>query len=508
MIHFVVEHTGYPAEVVELDADLEADLGIDSIKKAQLFGELREYFDVTPDANLTLDDFPTLRHVLNYLKGAAPAGKAAAVVEDIREIQPQDLTSGRELYSSPAELDGNGSTTAAPTPTTGAAPTPTADTVAVIAPPAEQKKDLDSSELESFLINFVVEHTGYPAEVVELDADLEADLGIDSIKKAQLFGELREYFDVTPDANLTLDDFPTLRHVLNYLKGAAAGETATAKEKTFEQPQPVQTVSVAPAEAAFEPTNRMAEIAAESFAPSKIVPEPMPQTGAATQTVAVMAPPAEQKKDLDSSELESFLINFVVEHTGYPAEVVELDADLEADLGIDSIKKAQLFGELREYFDVTPDANLTLDDFPTLRHVLNYLKGAAPASKATSDTAGDSPILAAQDSKGESPIPQGGLGQSPAYETGFAYGQKEKERIREALHRYADVAGSEFDQTRLGGDLSDPRSSFTHQQLDELQGIADGAQVALENIAAYNVLHGDSPISAGQEPPHEASARP
>ena len=53
-------------------------------------------------------------------------------------------------------------------------------------------------ELEKFLVNFVVEQTGYPPEVVELDADLEADLGIDSIKKAQLFGELPEYFDVQP----------------------------------------------------------------------------------------------------------------------------------------------------------------------------------------------------------------------------------------------------------------------------------------------------------------------
>ena len=67
-------------------------------------------------------------------------------------------------------------------------------------------------------------------------------------------------------------------------------------------------------------------------------------------------------------------INFVVEQTGYPSEVVELDADLEADLGIDSIKKAQLFGELREYFDVTPSEDLTLDDFPTLRHVLKFLE--------------------------------------------------------------------------------------------------------------------------------------
>ncbi len=73
-------------------------------------------------------------------------------------------------------------------------------------------------------MNFVVEQTGYPPEIVELDADLEADLGIDSIKKAQLFGELGEYFDIQPDPNLSLDDFPTLRHVRDYLVCAGAAE--------------------------------------------------------------------------------------------------------------------------------------------------------------------------------------------------------------------------------------------------------------------------------------------
>ena len=31
-------------------------------------------------------------------------------------------------------------------------------------------------ELSDFLIDFVIEQTGYPREIVELDADLEADL--------------------------------------------------------------------------------------------------------------------------------------------------------------------------------------------------------------------------------------------------------------------------------------------------------------------------------------------
>ena len=78
---------------------------------------------------------------------------------------------------------------------------------------------------------------------------------------------------------------------------------------------------------------------------------------------------------LGGPELEHFLVNFVVEQTGYPTEMVELDADLEADLGIDSIKKAQLFGELAEYFDVqgTGSEELSLDAFPTLRHVMDFL---------------------------------------------------------------------------------------------------------------------------------------
>ena len=59
---------------------------------------------------------------------------------------------------------------------------------------------------------------------------MEADLGIDSIKKAQLFGELQEYFDVTPDENLTLDDFPTLRHVVDYLASEQSNESSISSE--------------------------------------------------------------------------------------------------------------------------------------------------------------------------------------------------------------------------------------------------------------------------------------
>ncbi|MCG8587652.1 MAG: SDR family NAD(P)-dependent oxidoreductase, partial [Pirellulales bacterium] len=332
LINFVVEQTGYPAEVVELDADLEADLGIDSIKKAQLFGELQEYFDVTPSDDLSLDDFPTLRHVMEFL----------ADIEPKTDLGVGTTTDTESVATEPVAAESK--------PNQQASIAPSAATAAP-----------DTANLEEFLINFVVEQTGYPAEVVELDADLEADLGIDSIKKAQLFGELQEYFDVTPTDDLSLDDFPTLRHVMEFL--------ADIEPKTD---LGVGTTTTA----------------------NSVASEPTVQSGPAEQ--AAKAPPAATTA-ADTANLEEFLINFVVEQTGYPADVVELDADLEADLGIDSIKKAQLFGELQEYFDVTPSEDLTLDDFPTLRHVMDFLSNIEPKTDlgVADNTAPPAPVAAA-----------------------------------------------------------------------------------------------------------------
>ena len=346
LIDFVVEQTGYPAEMVELDVDLEADLGIDSIKKAQLFGELAEQFGVQPPADaseLSLDDFPTLGHVVNFLEQAMDGastdsangnGHGAIETPAMRNPATATLPTAETTTSAPAVSSGNGSVSPSGN---GSAPETMAD------PPA-----MSVQEMEAFLVNFVVEQTGYPAEMVELDVDLEADLGIDSIKKAQLFGELAEQFGIQPPADaseLSLDDFPTLRHVVGFLQSATGAATGD---------RPVQN-------AASEVTS----------APPDFSTDNAPVTAAAVG----VAEPTDSEPAGDD-DLETFLINFVVEQTGYPAEMVELDADLEADLGIDSIKKAQLFGELAEYFEVQATEDLSLDDFPTLGHVRDFLRNA------------------------------------------------------------------------------------------------------------------------------------
>ena len=84
--------------------------------------------------------------------------------------------------------------------------------------PAGEVPNSNAAIIQQFLLRFVVEQTGYPEDVVDLDADLEADLGIDSIKKAQMFGEVAEHFAIAaPSGPVSLDDFPTLRHVVDFL---------------------------------------------------------------------------------------------------------------------------------------------------------------------------------------------------------------------------------------------------------------------------------------------------
>jgi acyl transferase domain-containing protein/NAD(P)-dependent dehydrogenase (short-subunit alcohol dehydrogenase family) len=388
---------------------------------------------------------------------------------------------------------------------------------APVAARAPVSSKINPEELESFLINFVVEQTGYPSEVVELDADLEADLGIDSIKKAQLFGELQEYFDVTPTEDLTLDDFPTLRHVVAFLRGEPIqGEKAAPKAEEPSTPStPASPLAqgndqdkggfqpAAPRPSSQFPSSPVSSPSSESISS---FPSPQPSPGspggrgseaspAISASVAARAPVSSK---INPEELESFLVNFVVEQTGYPPEVVELDADLEADLGIDSIKKAQLFGELQEYFDVTPTEDLTLDDFPTLRHVVAFLRGepikkkeeAKPEVSQSQASEVAAPFFPQQSPEAE-PVAEGltviSLSGTP-YEMGLEQGRKQQQPIRRILRRYADLSESVLHDLPLSDSArQDPSRLFTSEELAELQGIADGVGVPLGNILAHNL---------------------
>ena len=303
VIDVVVNHTGYPADFVELDQDLEGELGIDTVKQAEIMADIRAKFGLPVDEDFVLSDYPTLNHMIAYIhkmQGGTPVVVEAPM--EVAEPAPVPLVEP-ELEPEPEP-----------------APTPVA---------SEQSP---ATEIQPKLISVVVKHTGYPEDFIEMDQDLEGELGIDTVKQAEIMGDVREIFSLPVDEDFVLSEHPTLNHFVSYIQKMTGGAVTSV-------PAPVEAVSEAVSEA--------------------VAPEPSPAP--ATPEVA------------DSGDIQPKLIGVVVKHTGYPEDFIEMDQDLEGELGIDTVKQAEIMGDVREIFALPVDEDFVLSDHPTLNHFVSYI---------------------------------------------------------------------------------------------------------------------------------------
>ena len=94
---------------------------------------------------------------------------------------------------------------------------------------SEEKLVVNEDEVVTTVIQVVVKHTGYPADFVELDQDLEGELGIDTVKQAEIMAEIRSIFGLPVDEDFVLADYPTLNHMIGYI-GRMSGNLETVGE--------------------------------------------------------------------------------------------------------------------------------------------------------------------------------------------------------------------------------------------------------------------------------------
>ncbi len=59
VLALVAEKTGYPIDMLDLDLDLEADLGVDTVKQAEVIATIREAYGIARDDQIKLRDYPT-----------------------------------------------------------------------------------------------------------------------------------------------------------------------------------------------------------------------------------------------------------------------------------------------------------------------------------------------------------------------------------------------------------------------------------------------------------------
>ncbi|WP_172590392.1 phosphopantetheine-binding protein, partial [Shewanella xiamenensis] len=129
MMAVVADKTGYPVEMLELGMDMEADLGIDSIKRVEILGTVQ-------------DELPNLP-----------------------ELSPEDLAECRTLGEIVALFS-----QATPVLSAAVAVSLPSITQSVVAASAAVSND----EIERTMMAVVADKTGYPVEMLELSMDMEA----------------------------------------------------------------------------------------------------------------------------------------------------------------------------------------------------------------------------------------------------------------------------------------------------------------------------------------------
>jgi len=306
VIDVVVKHTGYPADFVELDQDLEGELGIDTVKQAEIMAEIRSRFGLPVDEDFVLADYPTLNHMIGYIdkmSGGTSTVAQAVVSPVVAAVEiVQDIVT---------------------------------DVVEEVAQAKPQAMLVSDDDLVQTVIEVVVEHTGYPADFIELDQDLEGELGIDTVKQAEIMAEIRSKFSLPVDEDFVLSDYPTLNHMIAYIHQMTGNATQPATPSVSEQ------------------------VVDETSIPPEM-----------DQPEIVSVPVTEMAGNVD---IQSKLIDVVVKHTGYPADFIEMDQDLEGELGIDTVKQAEIMAEVRDIFQLPVDEDFILGDHPTLNHFTAYI---------------------------------------------------------------------------------------------------------------------------------------
>ena len=301
--------TGYDRDEIEPEFELEADLGVDTVKQAEIMAAVREHFALARDDTFRLADYPTLKDLADYIVSGSLTTAVEPDQPDAPALEAAPVATSMSLDLTMPVLD----------------PEP-------IRPEAEA---VSFGEAYDALLDELCVKTGYDKAEIEPGFELEADLGVDTVKQAEIMAAVREQFTLPRDDSFRLADYPTLNDLADYIVHAS-GVSA---------PQPS-------ASAPSEPASDMVlNLSLPEFAA-----EPATSGAAVPLDVAYDA-----------------LLDELCLKTGYDKAEIEPEFELEADLGVDTVKQAEIMAAVREHFDLPRDESFRLADYPTLQNLAEYV---------------------------------------------------------------------------------------------------------------------------------------
>jgi polyketide-type polyunsaturated fatty acid synthase PfaA len=168
---------------------MEADLGIDSIKRVEILGTVQDELPGLPELNPEdLAECRTLGEIVSYMQTKLPAASAVAAVSKATTSVNAD---------------------------------------------ASTSTGLSAANVQRTMLSVVADKTGYPAEMLELSMDMEADLGIDSIKRVEILGTVQDELPGLPELNPEdLAECRTLGEIVSYMQTKLPAASAVAAVST------------------------------------------------------------------------------------------------------------------------------------------------------------------------------------------------------------------------------------------------------------------------------------
>ncbi len=199
---------------------------------------------------------------------------------------------------------------------------------------------LDYMSIEDKLITILSEKTGYETSLLDPNCDLESDLGIDSIKQVEVLGE---FFTLFP--SLTDESRQHISIKAKELKSIKSIASALHNILTSNDTRPI---------------DKAKQIKTQSIQVEK----------------------SEQQANND--DILNLLLTRMSDLSGYPQDLLDIDMDLESELGIDSIKKVEVLGASMTNLALTQDQRELIQsksrDCKTLRQTANLIADSITAS--------------------------------------------------------------------------------------------------------------------------------
>ncbi len=159
---------------------------------------------------------PTTQHIGRVIDPTIPTPEQSAIVGHANDQFAQQTVSAREVR-------------------------PVSSTPVVAENIQKAEAVATAESIETILVRIVSDKTGYPPEMLDLDLDMEADLGIDSIKRIEVLGALQQMDSAVPaDGNIDMEavaKLKTLRQIANFINAKENSETPKLPRAQTDRPK-------------------------------------------------------------------------------------------------------------------------------------------------------------------------------------------------------------------------------------------------------------------------------